>query len=583
MSETMYIIFRNDDYCALSDPHKERRILEIFEKYNIPQVAGVIPHIVSDPHNHNPQESFPLKEGMPIVKLMREFHQKNLLEIAQHGFSHQTNIHHPSQILDLNHPQSYQGIDRSWLPFSPANPSGYGEFAKLNSLEQETKILQGQKILKDLFHQPLKTFIFPWDHFDESALRAVQKSGYEFVLCHRNHHHIKDLTILEYSCGDILNFNLSLPVLRKQGKNILAIIMYHSWMLTDQDITELNQSLQNLSLQPFLKFITPKQIKDYLPNVSTIAQAKTTATKIVTQADQYIKLGIEIPQFYVFDVNFYQRLLKKPRFVLNWVKLFGPQGLTFLLQLKQNLKKSLPKSWEAHLNKKPWDKNNWIPVGEVNWGDLRRTSPISRKFGFDRGLPVDRYYVEKFLNKYSLDIKGHVMEIGDDSYTKQFGAKRVTKIDVLHVDQSNPQATIIADLVNADQIPSNQFDTIILTQTLLLIYDLKGALKTIYRILKPGGTVLVTVPGISQICHQEMKLWGDFWRFTRKSAEYLFKEVFPKENIQVDSFGNVFSAASFLFGIASSELKTEELDFKDPDYEVTIGIKAIKPLTSVKE
>ena len=40
MDNQIFIIFRNDDLCALSDPVRERRILEIFEKYGIPQVFG---------------------------------------------------------------------------------------------------------------------------------------------------------------------------------------------------------------------------------------------------------------------------------------------------------------------------------------------------------------------------------------------------------------------------------------------------------------------------------------------------------------------------------------------------------------
>src|SRR5690348_8634455 len=38
-----------------------------------------------------------------------------------------------------------------------------------------------------------------------------------------------------------------------------------------------------------------------------------------------------------------------------------------------------------------------IGVGRVNFGDLRRLKPISVVWGFDRGRPVDRYYIEQFL------------------------------------------------------------------------------------------------------------------------------------------------------------------------------------------
>src|SRR5919112_603630 len=94
------------------------------------------------------------------------------------------------------------------------------------------------------------------------------------------------------------------------------------------------------------------------------------------------------------------------------------------------------------------------PVGKVDFGSLRRLNPISSLFGYDRGRPVDRYYIENFLAHHADDIKGRVLEIGDASYTREFGGKQVTVSDILHVDHSNPQATIVADMSSADHIPS---------------------------------------------------------------------------------------------------------------------------------
>lgn len=147
-----------------------------------------------------------------------------------------------------------------------------------------------------------------------------------------------------------------------------------------------------------------------------------------------------------------------------------------------------------------------LPTRAVRFGDFRRLVPFSREFGFDRGTPVDRFYIEWFLSCCEADIRGRVLEIGDNSYTKRFGGNRVTHSDVLHVQEGNPQATFIGDLTSAEHIPSDVFDCIILMQTLHLIYDMKAAMRTLYRILKPGGVLLATVPGISQL---ERGLWKD--------------------------------------------------------------------------
>ena len=219
---------------------------------------------------------------------------------------------------------------------------------------------------------------------------------------------------------------------------------------------------------------------------------------------------------------------------------------------------------------------NWPFVGFVRFGKLRQLTPISRVFGLNRGQSIDRYYIERFLNTHALEIHGHVLEIADNKYTCKFGGSHVTKSDVLHVLENNPQATIVADLTHADNISTNTFDCIICTQTLQFIYDVRSAICTLNRILKPGGILLVTVPGISQISQYDMDRWGEYWRFTTLSAKYLFEEIFGKSNVSVQAYGNVLVASSFLYGLAAEELTLKELNYNDQDYEMLISIRAVK-------
>jgi glycosyltransferase involved in cell wall biosynthesis len=223
-----------------------------------------------------------------------------------------------------------------------------------------------------------------------------------------------------------------------------------------------------------------------------------------------------------------------------------------------------------------WQHRYRPPVGWVRFGSLRRVTPVSSHFGYDRGQPIDRYYIEGFLARHAVDVRGRVLEIGDDSYTRKFGGSRVEVSDVLHVTAGNPQATIVADLTSADHIPSSAFDCIILTQTLHLIYDVRSAAQTLYRILKPGGVLLATFPGISQISRDE---WGDhwYWALTTMSARQLLEEYFPAANVRIEAHGNVLAAISFLHGLAAEELRQEELDYRDPSYEVLIALRGVKP------
>jgi len=219
----------------------------------------------------------------------------------------------------------------------------------------------------------------------------------------------------------------------------------------------------------------------------------------------------------------------------------------------------------------------WPPVGWVRFGDLRRLTPLSSDYGNSRGLEIDRYYIEKFLSEHASDIHGYVLEIKHNAYTVRYGQNRVTRSDVLHPVEGNPNATIVADLTKADHLPSNVYDAIIFTQTLQVIYDIRTTLATLFRILKPGGVLLATASGMAQLSLEDFEKWGEYWRFTSLSARLLFEEVFSAGNVTVSAYGNVLAAISFLEGLACEDLKRSELDARDRSYEVLIAVRAVKP------
>jgi SAM-dependent methyltransferase len=223
-----------------------------------------------------------------------------------------------------------------------------------------------------------------------------------------------------------------------------------------------------------------------------------------------------------------------------------------------------------------WHRVFWPWVGHVDFGDLRRLEPVSRGFGYDRGLPIDRYYIERFLALHHEDVRGRVLEFGDNAYTRRFGADNVTVSDVLDISPKNRSATFVDDLAQGTTLPAEAFDCIIATQTLQFVYDLAAAVRTLERILKPGGVLLLTCPGISQI---DDPAWNTSWHwmFTSRSVARLLEEVFPAENITVAAQGNVLAATAFLHGLATDELHAAELAHRDAPYEVVITARAVKP------
>jgi SAM-dependent methyltransferase len=206
-------------------------------------------------------------------------------------------------------------------------------------------------------------------------------------------------------------------------------------------------------------------------------------------------------------------------------------------------------------------------------GTLRRLTPLSERWGSDRGRPIDRYFIESFLALHATDIRGDVLEVKDADYTRRFGTA-VTRCEILDVDPANREATILADLAAADAIPGESFDCVIVTQTLQYIRDVAAAVEHIHRILRPGGVTLVTVPVVSRVVGEGGL--DDYWRFTAQGCRALFDPVFGDGAVEVESNGNVLVSIAFLTGMASEELRERELASTDPRFAVIVCVRAVK-------
>jgi hypothetical protein len=200
--------------------------------------------------------------------------------------------------------------------------------------------------------------------------------------------------------------------------------------------------------------------------------------------------------------------------------------------------------------------------------------PVSRTFGFERGKPVDRWYIERFLAEHSADVRGRVLEVAESTYTGWYGGDDVTTSDVLYASEGNPDATVVGDLTTGAGIPEAAYDCFICTQTLQFVYDVRAAVAGTRALLAPGGVLLATIPGISQISREDMRDWGDWWRFTSASAKRLFEEEYGAANVQTEVHGNLVAACALLYGLAQEELTREELERRQDDYELIVTVKA---------
>ncbi|MEJ1156751.1 glycosyltransferase [Prosthecomicrobium sp. N25] len=216
-----------------------------------------------------------------------------------------------------------------------------------------------------------------------------------------------------------------------------------------------------------------------------------------------------------------------------------------------------------------------LPGARIRFGDLARTTPVSTAFGYDRGKPLDRRYIEAFLAAHAADIRGRVLEIGDAAYSTRFGGPAVTRQDVLNRHPGHPATTFVGDLADGAGLPADAFDCIVLTQTLHLVFDMPAAVATLHRSLKPGGVLLATVPWASPIDRGE---WGAewYWSVSPAALRRLLSGPFAPERTEVVPYGNVMAAAAFLYGLAEHELRPDQLDVHDPHCPVVVAGRAVK-------
>lgn len=201
--------------------------------------------------------------------------------------------------------------------------------------------------------------------------------------------------------------------------------------------------------------------------------------------------------------------------------------------------------------------------------------PVSNSWGMERGTAIDRYYIEGFLKMNSDSIRGTVMEVGTDAYTKIYGGNKVDNSIVLDVNGDN-ENTIKGDFETGVGITENMVDCLICTQVLQYIFDVPKALNNIYKMIRPNGTILITVPGIRSIYSKRDLTWEEFWSFTKTSMERICSVICNENDFQVEAYGNAKIATSYLYGLCMEDLSSDDFKYNDDRFPFLITTKIIK-------
>jgi hypothetical protein len=197
------------------------------------------------------------------------------------------------------------------------------------------------------------------------------------------------------------------------------------------------------------------------------------------------------------------------------------------------------------------------------WGNLRRTKPFSSSYGFERGQPIDRYYLHRFLSAHRDLIAGDVLEIQGTSYTERFG-RDLTRADSFDIE-ARYEPTYICDFAHCGAvIPDDAYDCLLLPNALPHFRELDRCLAHALRVVRPAGIILASAAGLLPLTGDA----PDYWRMTPHGWREMLGAAWPGATLEVAGHGNCLSAVGAQLGLALEELTEAELDVHDPRFPV---------------
>ena len=142
----------------------------------------------------------------------------------------------------------------------------------------------------------------------------------------------------------------------------------------------------------------------------------------------------------------------------------------------------------------------------------------------------DPAFTPKYLiSEWVKQQPGYVLNFGSGS---RFLGERVVNLDI--------EDSAYVHVVNkSEKIPfkDNSFDAVLLEYVLEHVEDYLGLLKDVVRVLKPGGSILITVP-FRQNYHACPQ---DYWRFTHEGVAALFEKI-GVYKVRIEVYGGPTSA-----------------------------------------
>lgn len=223
------VALRFDDPSVATDHGSEVAIFDLLERYGIHATVAATPF-------HRQGEDYQALSADNAPHLVTA-HRKGLIEIAQHGYSHEQR-------------SSTKGGEKS-------------EFVGLAANEQARLIGEGRDLLTQMFGCDITGFVPPWNTCDINTLKTARDLGFQYFSAGFDAPTVKKLTWLPRTCQIKHIVDAVEEARRYAWSRPLVIAIMHSYDFlglgssqANIDLTGLQERLAWLVAQQDLRIIT---------------------------------------------------------------------------------------------------------------------------------------------------------------------------------------------------------------------------------------------------------------------------------------------------------------------------------------
>lgn len=155
-----------------------------------------------------------------------------------------------------------------------------------------------------------------------------------------------------------------------------------------------------------------------------------------------------------------------------------------------------------------------------------REENLQRLNSFDTSISDPMYLHNKFLfadikDAISTYANGDVLDIGCGNKPYEPLFQNIGKYIGCDIAQSSGNKVDVLCDVTSIPLEDGQFDTVFTTQVMEHVAEHSRMLSEAYRLLKPGGTIILSAP----MCWQHHEVPYDFFRFTKYGMIHLFEKA----------------------------------------------------------